>query len=238
MYIIEQFKSLQGEGMDAGTPAYFVRLAGCPVKCPFCDTKESWNLVSKATSDRDVYELGSDILANVKDNSILVITGGEPFFQFDELVKLFDLLYERKPMMRTCIETSASYLPENWRLLQKRQYAMMDNIWLNISPKVHARKTYSEFWKNIFSINEFRFAVAPEDGNELQTLAFVERFMKEYKELSVPILRKKIIISPILPNAKAKLNVKNMAWIQYVAKYCLDHDFRFSVQLHKLLGFK
>ena len=39
--VAEDFYSVQGEGLNAGVPAYFIRLAGCDVRCPWCDTKES-----------------------------------------------------------------------------------------------------------------------------------------------------------------------------------------------------
>lgn len=40
--VIEIFQSIQGEGTMAGYPVTFVRLAGCNLACPWCDTKESW----------------------------------------------------------------------------------------------------------------------------------------------------------------------------------------------------
>ena len=41
---MESFYSIQGEGYHSGKPAYFVRLAGCNVKCTWCDVKESWSI--------------------------------------------------------------------------------------------------------------------------------------------------------------------------------------------------
>ena len=41
--IMEEFYTLQGEGIQTGRAAYFVRLGGCDVACEWCDTKESWN---------------------------------------------------------------------------------------------------------------------------------------------------------------------------------------------------
>ena len=41
--VVEKFHSLQGEGFHCGKSAFFIRLAGCEVGCPWCDTKHSWD---------------------------------------------------------------------------------------------------------------------------------------------------------------------------------------------------
>src|SRR5690554_2387433 len=38
----EVFQTIQGEGMFTGVPALFIRLQGCPVGCPWCDTQHTW----------------------------------------------------------------------------------------------------------------------------------------------------------------------------------------------------
>ncbi len=40
----EMFQSIQGEARHAGTPSVFVRLQGCAVGCPWCDTKHTWDI--------------------------------------------------------------------------------------------------------------------------------------------------------------------------------------------------
>ncbi len=44
----ELFETLQGEGSFTGVPAIFVRLQGCPVGCPWCDTRHTWDLRPEA----------------------------------------------------------------------------------------------------------------------------------------------------------------------------------------------
>lgn len=39
--VMEHFYTIQGEGVHAGKPAYFVRLAGCDVGCVWCDVKKA-----------------------------------------------------------------------------------------------------------------------------------------------------------------------------------------------------
>lgn len=42
--VMEIFKSVQGEGVHQGRKATFIRLAGCNLRCTWCDTKESWEV--------------------------------------------------------------------------------------------------------------------------------------------------------------------------------------------------
>ena len=71
----EIFYSLQGEGTRCGTPAVFLRLAGCNLACKWCDTKHSWG--------NGILCSVRDIAAHIRDYECgaLVITGGEPLLQ-------------------------------------------------------------------------------------------------------------------------------------------------------------
>ena len=85
MRISEIFYSLQGEGFLAGVPSVFVRLAGCPLRCRWCDTKYAWDHTAGAE-----YTL-EKIVRTVERHKtrFVVITGGEPMINPDlpELVK-------------------------------------------------------------------------------------------------------------------------------------------------------
>ena len=72
--IVEAFHSIQGEGAWTGTNAFFIRLAGCDVGCPWCDTKHSWN--PKRYPQRNLEDLVA--AAQAANPKIVVITGGEP----------------------------------------------------------------------------------------------------------------------------------------------------------------
>ena len=74
------FKTIQGEGPFAGTPAVFVRLAGCNLQCPQCDT----DYTSVRLRIRLPALLATvQILSETQGSKIklVVITGGEPFRQ-------------------------------------------------------------------------------------------------------------------------------------------------------------
>ena len=74
MIINEIFYSLQGEGSLAGVPSIFIRLAGCPLRCTWCDTKYAWD--SSAGQEMSCEQ----ILEAVADypTRYVVLTGGEP----------------------------------------------------------------------------------------------------------------------------------------------------------------
>ena len=88
MRINEIFCSLQGEGFLAGVPSVFVRLAGCPLRCRWCDTKYAWDETAGAE-----HSIG-DIVEAVRQwpCKFIVITGGEPMINLD----LADLVQKLK----------------------------------------------------------------------------------------------------------------------------------------------
>lgn len=85
MKVSEIFYSLQGEGFLAGVPSIFVRLAGCPLRCRWCDTKYAWD----PTAGQD-YGIEKIIQTTQQwPSKFVVITGGEPMINPDlpQLVK-------------------------------------------------------------------------------------------------------------------------------------------------------
>ncbi len=88
LYVNDIFYSIQGESSFSGYPCKFVRLAGCNLKCGYCDTKEALDL--KNSKRLNVDEI-IKILGNIGTGSIglIEITGGEPLLQKEEMVDLF-----------------------------------------------------------------------------------------------------------------------------------------------------
>ncbi len=109
--VSEIFWSAQGEGLNSGTPAIFIRLAGCSLHCPYCDTRRAWS------GGRD---MGTDAIAAAADElkaafpgSMLVLTGGEPLEQ--DLGQLLKTLKGKKHFV--AVETNGLHfqdLPFNW----------------------------------------------------------------------------------------------------------------------------
>jgi len=74
MVVNEIFHSLQGEGLLAGTPSVFIRLAGCPLQCEWCDTKYAWD--ANEGEELSIPEIVNKIVQ--WPCRYVVITGGEP----------------------------------------------------------------------------------------------------------------------------------------------------------------
>jgi len=98
MQVSEIFYSLQGEGFLAGVPSVFVRLAGCPLRCKWCDTKYGWD--KKAGAHYSIEKIVQTIQQAQK---FVVITGGEPMTNSD-LPELVEKL--KKSGKHVTIETS------------------------------------------------------------------------------------------------------------------------------------
>ncbi len=106
MRINEIFYSLQGEGFLAGAPSVFIRLAGCPLRCRWCDTKYAWDQTAGAH-----YSIAKIVQTTQQwPSKYAVITGGEPMIN-SELPQLVQEL--KASGKHITIETSGiAFVPD------------------------------------------------------------------------------------------------------------------------------
>jgi 7-carboxy-7-deazaguanine synthase len=111
MRILEIFQSIQGEGPAMGRPATFVRLAGCNLRCEGCDTPLA---IGRELAPAEVAE-------GIPEGRV-VITGGEPALQGDELSRLVDQLCQRG--LELNLETNGT-IPLPDEILSKFRYVVV-----------------------------------------------------------------------------------------------------------------
>lgn len=99
MVLIELYVSVQGESSFAGLPCIFVRLAGCNLRCSWCDSEYTFSGGEKFTLDQVEQKIA--LLAPVK---LVEFTGGEPMLQERELLPFMDRLLSQGYML--LLETS------------------------------------------------------------------------------------------------------------------------------------
>ena len=99
LQIIETFTSVQGESTHAGKVCFFIRLAGCNLRCTYCDTAYAW----EGGTEFSVEELVS--LAVSSGVAVVEITGGEPLLQKETPLLAQKLLEAGKTVL---IETNGS----------------------------------------------------------------------------------------------------------------------------------
>jgi 7-carboxy-7-deazaguanine synthase len=207
--VSEIFLSIQSEGRLVGVPSAFIRLAGCNLRCKWCDTAYSWDRRRGKS-----YTL-AEILQQVRHYNCrhIVLTGGEPLLT-DELDTLLELLSQTGKHIT--VETAAS------------SYRDIKCDLISISPKLSnsAAPDNQQQRLNIQAIAEFirqydyqlKFVVSgPDDMPE------VEDVLAKLPDLD----RQKVMLMPM---ASTKAQYRQIAPI--VAQMCIDNNFRYCNRLH------
>lgn len=114
--IIEMFTSIQGEGFHMGKGATFIRVAGCNLRCSWCDTTYSFDLANAR------WISAKEIVKEIQmPHRHIVITGGEPTLY--DLGSLVQELHELGKYV--AIETNGTNpIPDEWNI-----------DWITVSPK-------------------------------------------------------------------------------------------------------
>ncbi len=201
LLVSEIFYSFQGEGPNIGKPAVFLRLSGCNLKCAWCDTKYALS-GGKRMAEEAVFK-------QIKKYPCerLVITGGEPLLQQDNLTPLLKKLkgYSIE------VETNGS-MP-----LQIGQFVEQ----INCSPKL----------KNSGN-KAYKLAIRPSAKMiykfVVQTPADITDVRNYIKSNRIPSSSVYLMPEGTTPS----VILKRSKWI---VEACKKHGFNFSPRLHILL---
>ena len=211
MRVSETFVSLQGEGYFTGTPAFFLRMSGCNLRCPFCDTKHQPN---KEMSEEEIVEEA----CRHKPRHI-VITGGEPALQLTP--SLIRKLHEAGFFIQ--VETNGT-LP------------LPDGIdWVTCSPKT-ASPVPSQGGENVPSLLEW----VGEYPHELKVLFMgdgtdPDSIVSPLLGRGRGRLEPRLFLQP-LDTGDAE---RNRDILRATIDYILQHpQWSLSLQTHKMLGIR
>lgn len=121
--IAEIFTSTQGEGRNAGAAAIFIRLSGCNLKCPFCDTDHS----GYEMKEQEVANLVMDLRKYAGIN-LVIFTGGEPSLQLDSMKSIIEYMRAKGYGGTFAVESNGTCPPRRFREIGVE--------FVTISPKV------------------------------------------------------------------------------------------------------
>ena len=216
MQINEIFKSIQGEGPNFGKPAIFLRTAQCNLKCTWCDTKYTWDWknydYTKEVKEMTIEEIKERLIdLEIKH---LVITGGEPLLQQDDLADLLSFL---KPDFYVEIETNCTILPN------KMLTDLVDQ-W-NVSPKTENSGNPLELYENdecyYFFANQencfFKYVVENESD-----IPEIKKFVAKY---NIPENRVQLMTQA---STKEEISVREKS----ISELAKANNFLFSPRLH------
>lgn len=210
------YASFQGEGVLTGVPMVIVRLQGCDVGCPWCDTKQTWALdqevktFDEALGDTPAYtqktpgDIGLFVRERWPQLTWILLTGGEPArYPLKPLVDLFHSLG-----YRVALETSGT---ETGHL-----DAGLD--WVCVSPKLDMPGGKVVQSKAVASAHEIKYPVGKQADIDKLT-----QLLAEHPH------RQNVIVS-----------VQPLSQSENATKLCLEtvqkNNWRLSIQTHKYIS--
>jgi organic radical activating enzyme len=216
---------LQGEGKNLGKKMILLRVAGCNVQCPDCDTTYSWKfskkdfLLSYTKEEllKEIYKIN-----NKKNINHLLVTGGEPAiwqeFLSSLLLSLNTFFFD--------VETSGY---DEWKFI-KNHPELSKKVHFNISPKIGALKAKkTSDLKDIYILRDpplnYIVKIVSSRKTFFEDLQQIEKLIEYY---GIP--RNKIFLMPF-----AKTREELLEESEFLIDQCFIYGFEFSPRLHILI---
>ncbi len=205
------FYSIQGESSFAGYPCFFVRLAGCNIKCSYCDTKEA--LTDMNAKLFYISDIINEIIKYGENIKLVEITGGEPLIQggvYELMNRLLNLKYT------VLLETNGTLSLKN---VPDKVIKIMD-----IKCPSSGFEDYNNY-ENLNFINkndELKFVIGSDDDYE-----FAKNFINANKNV---INTEKIIFSAVENQFSSHILAEKILFDRL--------NVKIGFQLHKILNLK
>lgn len=219
LLVNEVFESIQGEGAFTGVPSIFVRLQGCPVGCPWCDTKHTWEVKAQMQRSDELIMMQSDdteeyfstdtaglfklFARHAYNAKHIVFTGGEPCM-FD-LREVTTAAIEKDYSVQ--IETSGTF-----------EILCHDKVWVTLSPKINMKGGYEVRDDALNRANEIKHAIAMK-----KHIDELDELLSRPARTSQPV----IYLQPISMQTRAT---------ELAVATCIARNWRLSLQTHKFIG--
>lgn len=258
-YIIQHFKSLEGEGGNnaVGITTLFLRLNKCNCSCHFCDTsfsikgEDKYNLVRADTNELVDFLLENYNEEDRKHIHSCSITGGEPLLHMESFPEIFDRLQEAFPAIdQVIIETNGNLLYHKKnaaKLLEiAAKYYGKLKLTLSISPKLSGKISYAnkvqddkilDIYNTVFKNYRDYLSCIIEiqvkfvHSPELQPTN--EKLMNLIINEKYVMPRTKILVMPFTPSLKhPDFDKVWKASKDEAAKYALKNYLRYSPRIH------
>lgn len=216
----EVFASVQGEGVTCGLPSVFVRLAFCNLTCSWCDSRFTWDW-SRYDPREDTARLEvEEVVRRVSESAAegvrnVVLTGGEPMLQQEELAALAGLLKARG--FRLEVETNGTVLPSAEMVERVDQWNVSPKLANSDNPEKARHVPEALRWYGRSERAFWKFVVTtPDDLSEI--LELVRRY-------GVPADR--VVLMP--EGMDAETLAERSRWL---AEICRRRGFRLGSRLH------
>ncbi len=176
MKVAEIFLSVQGEGNCAGRRAVFLRLAGCNLSCKFCDTAYAQIGGKEFTISQVLQTIKKYKLKDESNQTYLVITGGEPLLQQEELIPLLKKLNKTLDWFIE-VETNGTIEPSPDFMREIDRF--------NVSPKLtnalDKPLKLAKFFLSRDYLSSFKFVIGSlEDLKEMEQFILKNHLKKTY----------------------------------------------------------